>query len=156
MLINRRGTICHISKIDEPNKLWYPINLLITQYGNDYIEEKLGVTDPDLIKQLQDSFLDDLTKSNDRSKYLETQAIKFNNNEIAFYLADITKTTAILYIEILIPPEAYCGAGRCPRGYIWTQISKKDTPDILNEKLCIDHMRFARALHKKLWKVIGW
>jgi hypothetical protein len=154
MLIFRKGKVFHISKIDKPNKLWYPINLLIAQYGEDYAQEKLGVTDPDLVKQLQDAFLDDLTRSNDRSQYLESHAVKFDGNEISFYLDNITKSTATLYIEILIPPEAYRGTGRCPRGYVWANISIWDTPETLAEKLYVDNIRFIKALHKKLKKIM--
>ena len=156
MLINRRGIVCHISKIEKPYRLWYPINLLIPQYGDDYVNEKLGVTDPDLVKQLQDEFLEALTKSNDKSEYLETHTVKFDKNDFEFYLTDITKSSATLFIEILFSPEAYHEPGRCPRGYVWTPITKKDTPEALGGKLYTTNKRFAKSLYKKLWKMMGW
>jgi hypothetical protein len=156
MLINRNGIICHISKTNSPYQLWYPINLLIPQFGDNYVEEKLGVTDPDHVKRLQDEFLEALPRSNDKSEYLKTNIFRFDKTDFAFYLADITESSVTIYIELLLSTEAYDGAGRCPRGYVWARITKKDTPETLGEKFYTTNKRFAKALHKKLWEMMGW
>jgi hypothetical protein len=156
MYINRKGITCHIAKIDKP-RIWYPINLLIPSFSEEYIAEKLGITDPEKTKSLQDEFLQSLESVPTNSwDYLESRSVRHDKHDWMFYLADKNKSSATLFIELLISPEAYHGSERCPRGFVWTQVTKKDTPETLAEKLYTTNMRFAKALYRKLWKIMGW
>jgi hypothetical protein len=157
MLINRKGIICHVSKAETPHALWYPINLLIPRYGDDYIEEKLGVTDPETIQHLQDEFLVAFeTISKGMPDILETHSVRFDKYDWDYYLADKCEESVTVFLERCLAPEDIESSNRHASGYVWAVIERSDTPEEVCEKLQCTQEAFARAFYKKLWKIMGW
>ena len=157
MLINHHGIICHISKIEEPYRIWYHISHLIPEYSDKYIQEKLGVTDPPTIRRLRDEFDTALgTLNSGKPDLLEAHSFRFDKHEWTFYLDDKTENSITLFIERGLSPNIIGQTGRHPRGLAWAVIDKADSPEMICQKLNDDQLAFAKALHKKLKKIMGW
>ncbi|MCD6161270.1 MAG: hypothetical protein J7K40_02520 [candidate division Zixibacteria bacterium] len=160
MFIDYNSTICFISKISEPYKFRYHIRADLERYGNDYIKEKLGVTDPDIQKQLQNEFYK-ATKSYKKSKQnlLERHTLRYLKTDFSFYLTDITPDSATIYFEKgldALYPGKPRGLKNPPHGCPWAVIYKTDTPEIIQAKLYDAWKSFGVALHRKLKKIMGW
>jgi hypothetical protein len=63
LLVNRNGVICHLAKIGMPYHIWYPVSLLLPEFYENYITEKLGITDEKTIQWLKDQFQNDKRES---------------------------------------------------------------------------------------------
>jgi hypothetical protein len=157
MFINYKGSICFISKVEKPYRIWYGINLEIPIYGDDYVVEKLGVTDPIKIKELQDAFLDALTRVPQKSSELvESHTVRYDKYVWTFYLANKSKKSVTIFLKKNPSPKVIKTTGRHPLGCSWATIERTDTPEDLIRKLYSTEKQFFKALHKKLWKVMNW
>jgi hypothetical protein len=157
MIINRKGIVSHISKIGYPNFIWYPISLLIPQYGADLIHSKLGVTDSKAIQFLQDEFSQALQEaSGGLPDFLETHTLRFDKHDWCFHLADKNDRFVTVFLERGLDLRAAKPMVPHPLGYAWAIFEPRDTPETINRGLYCDDMKFAKALHRKLWKVMGW
>ncbi len=158
MFINHNGIICHISKIDSPHKIWYHIWIDLERYGENYIREKLGVTDAILQKTLQDEFYE-VAESRRKTKLLESHNLRLDKTDYAFYLTDKTEDSVTVFIEkglFTLYPGQPNGIDRPPRGYPWAVIYENDTPEQIQAKLLDDRRKFGVALHKKLKRIMTW
>ncbi len=158
MLINHNGIICHISKISQPHRIWYHIWVDLERYGDDYIREKLGVTDAILQKMLQDEFYE-VAESRRKTKVLESHNLRLDKTDYAFYLANETRDSITIYMEkglFTLYPSHPGGMKHPPLGYPWAVIRKTDTPEIIRSKLYDYRKRFGIAMQKKLKKIMGW
>jgi hypothetical protein len=157
MIINRKGIISHISKIGYPNFIWYPISMLIPQYGANLIYSKLGVTDPKAIQFLQDEFSQARQEASEGVlELLETHSFRFDKCEWYFHLADNNERSVTVFLERGLSFGAAAPTGPYPLGYAWAILEPSSTPDAINQGLFCDDLKFAKALHRKLWKVMGW
>jgi hypothetical protein len=157
MLINRKGIICHVSKIASPYFIWYPISLLIPQYGENYIKEKLGITKPEEIQCLQDEFQTALQSASEGTPDLfEEHTLRFDKYDWPFYLADKNERSVTIFLERGLSPDMIRPAESLPHGYAWAIIQPDDTPETINRLLYCGDMKFGRALCKKLWKLMEW
>ncbi len=156
MFIKHNKTICYISYTTTPNRLWYHINIDIPIYGNDYIKEKLGITNPEQAEELRKQF-EKAVESYDEhtADYLETHTLKFNSEQYPFYLVRISKTATMIFIEkglhTLDPDNP-----QCPRGNPWAVVYNSDSPEIIIDKFYDDRKALGIALHKKLKKLMNW
>ena len=158
MLINHNGIICHISKISQPHKIWYHIWIDLERYGDDYIREKLGVTDAILQKTLQDEFYE-ATESRRKRKVLESHNLRLDKTDYPFYLTNKSKDSITVFMEkglFTLYPGQPNGMDRPPKGYPWAIIYKTDTPEIIQAKLYDHRKRFGPAMRKKLKKIMAW
>jgi hypothetical protein len=157
MIINRKGIVSHISKIGYPNFIWYPISFLIPQYGADLIYSKLGVTDPKAIQFLQDEFSQALQEASEGVlELLETHTFRFDNHDCYFHLADKNERSVTIFLERGLSLGSAKPIVPHPLGYAWAILEPSSTPEDINKGLYCDDMKFARALHRKLWKILWW
>jgi len=160
MLINHNGMICYVSKIDHPHRIWYHIRIDLERYGEDYIEEKLGITVPTVQQQLQDEFYEaSRSYKKQKAKLLEGHNLRLDKTDYPYYLHNKTKDSVTVFIEkglFTLYPSHPGGMKHPPLGYPWTIIYKTDTPEIIQAKLYDHRKRFGPAMRKKLWKVCGW
>ncbi len=160
MLINHNGIICNISKIDEPHTIWYHIRIDLERYGEDYIEEKLGVTDPIIQRKLQDEFYKaSRSYKKEKSKLTEEHILQLDKLDYPFYLDNKNKNSITVFIEkglFTLYPSHPGGMKHPPLGYPWATILKTDTPEIIQSKLYDTRKRFGVSMHKKLKKIMGW
>ncbi|MCP3685987.1 MAG: hypothetical protein GY861_25360 [bacterium] len=156
MFIKHNKTICYLSFITAPNRLWYHINIDIQIYGNDYIKEKLGVIDPEQAEELRKQF-EQAIESFDKRKtdYLEKHILKFNKEQYPFYLLRINKTATMIFIEkglhTLDPDNPHY-----PRGNPWAVVYNTDGPETIMNKLYDDRKDFGAEIHKKLKELMNW
>lgn len=160
MLVNHNGIPCHILKIKHPHRIWYHININLLLLGEDYIAEKLGVTDPAVQHLLQDEFYE-AAKNYKKSEHilLDRHSLRYDKTYIQFYLADITPNSVTVYIEtslLTLFPNKPNGMKRPPLGCPWAVIHKSDTPEIIRDRLYHTYKSFGEALHRKLKKIMGW
>lgn len=151
--INHNGITCHISKIDQPYKIWYHIWVKIERYGEDYIEEKLGVTDPILQQEIQDEY-NRAAKSyhQRRPKPLEGHNLRLDGTDYPYYLANKTRSSVTVYME----KGLFTLGENRPTGHPWAIINKADKPAQIQGKLYDHRKRFGEVMHKKLHKIMGW
>jgi hypothetical protein len=151
MFINHNGITCYVSKIDQP-RIWYHIWIDIQNFGNNYIKEKLGVTDPHLQQKLQDKFRQAIKSHIQQSDLLEAHNLRLDKTDYPFYLAEKSKDSVTVFMEKGL---FTLGEGR-PLGYPWAVIHRHDTPEKIQAKLYDHRKRFGVAMHKKLRKIYGW
>ena len=160
MIINHNGILCHISKINQPHKIWYHISVTIERYGKDYIREKLGVTDPTIQQKLQDEFYRATKSYNQRQpELLEENNLRLDKTDYPFYLTDKARDSVLVFMEkglFTLYPGQPNGMECPPKGYPWAIIDKTNTPEIIQAKLYDNRKRFGAAMYKKLWKICGW
>lgn len=160
IFINHNGIICHISKVDQPHKIWYHIWIDIARYGEDYIRGKLGVTDDKIQRKLQDEFCRAAESyKKQKAKLLEGHNLRLDKTDCPYYLHNKTKDSVTVFIEkglFTLYPSHPSGMKHPPLGYSWSIINKTDTPEIIQAKLYDHRKRFGPAMRKKLWKVCGW
>ena len=152
MFINRNGLIYYISKLENP-RIWYHIWGDIANYGQDYIEEKFGVTDPDIQQKLRDDFYSAIESHKiQQSDLLEEYNLRFDKTDYPFYLIDKTKSSVIIFME----KGLFTLGENRPLGYPWAIIYRTDTPQQIQAKLFDHRKRFGEVMHKKLRTICGW
>ena len=160
MFINHNGIICHISKISQPHRIWYHIWIDLERYGDNYIEEKLGVTDPKIQRKLQNEFYRAVISYKSKpTETLEAYDLRLDKTDYPFYLNSKTNNSVTVFIEkglFTLYPGQPNGMERPPKGYPWSIIYKTDTPEIIQAKLYDHRKRFGPAMRKKLYKACGW
>ena len=160
MLINHNSIICYVSKIDHPHRIWYHIRIDLERYGDNYIEEKLAITDPTVQRKLQDEFYEaSRSYKKQKAKLLEGHNLRHDKTDYPYYLHNKTKNSVTVFIEkglFTLYPSHPGGMKRPPLGYPWSTIYKSDTPEIIQSKLYDDRKRFGISLHKKLKKIMAW
>lgn len=160
MLINHNGIICHISKINQPHRIWYHIWIDLERYGENYIREKLGITDQTVQRKLQDEFYRAVISYTSKpTETLEEHTLRLDKTDYPFYLTDKTKDSVTVFMEkglFTLYPGQPNGMDRPPKGYPWTIIYKTDTPEVIQAKLYDHRKRFGPAMHRKLKKIMAW
>ncbi len=152
MFINHNGIICHISKIDQPHRIWYHIWIDIARYGEDYIREKLGVTDPIIQQNLRNEFHRAVIAYRMKpTEVLEAHSLRLDKVDYPFYLANKTENSVTVYME----KGLFTLGENRPTGHPWAVIYKTDAPEQIQAKLYDHRKRFGPALRKKLWKICG-
>ncbi len=156
MFIKRNNQICYVSYITTPHRIWYHINIDIPIYGNDYIKEKLGVTNSEQAKGLRKQF-EQAVKSYDEktTDYLETHILNFNGEQYPFYIVHISKTATMIFIEKGLHAIYSDDKLQCPRGNPWAVVYNTDSPETLMEKLYDNRKIFGVVIHKKLKKIMN-
>lgn len=152
MFVNHQGIVCYISKIDSP-RIWYHIRVDIGNYGNDYIKEKLGITDPEAQRRLQDEFYRAANPSKiQQTDLLEEHDLRLDKVDIPFYLVNQTKNSVTVFME----KGLFTLGNDRLHGYPWAVIYNTDSPQMIQEKLFDHRKRFGTAMRKKLWKICEW
>ena len=152
MFINRNGLVYYISKIENP-RIWYHINLRIPRYGEDYIKSKLGVTDPEVQRRLQDEFYRAInSKKIQQTDLLEEHNLRLDKIDYPFYLVNQTKSSVSVFME----KGFFTLSEWHPGGYPWAVINSIDSPQMIQEKLFDHRKRFGIAMYKKLRKICSW
>jgi hypothetical protein len=157
MIINRKGIVCKILRIEYPYYIWYPFRMLLHRLEKDYIIEKLGATHPEKIRRLQDEFADAHQEATEGPPdFLETHTLRFDKHDWYFHLADKSERSVTIFLERGLSFSAAAPTVPHPLGYAWTILEPRDTPETINRGLYCNDIKFAKALHRKLWKVMGW
>ncbi len=157
MFIKRKNEICYISYITTPHRLWYHINIDIPVYGNDYIKEKLGITNPGQAEELRKQFEQAVKSYDDKTTdYLETQMINFNSDQYPFYIVRINKTATMVFIEKSLHTLYSDDKLQCPRGNPWAIVYSTDCPEVVMEKLYDNRESFGEVMLMKLKKLMNW
>ena len=152
MFINHNGIICYISKINHP-RIWYHIWVDIANYGQNYIKEKLGVTDPIIQQKLRDDFYHAIESHKiQQSDLLEEHNLRFDKTDYPFYLVNRTKFSITIFME----KGLFTLGENRPLGYPWAIIYRTDTPQQIQAKLFDHRKRFSEVMHKKLRKICSW
>lgn len=159
MFINRKNDAYYISKTETPNNVWYPINLEIARYGEDYVKSKLGVTDPIQQRDLRIEFYEATRNTKILTDEVEYQTLRYNDMEYPIYLHNRTAESVTVFIEkglfTLYPGEPN-EMDHPPNGYAWNVITCTDTPEIIQEKLYDTEFEFGIAMCDKLREIMGW
>ena len=162
MFIKRKNNIYFISYINQPHRIWYPINFKIPRYGDDYVKSKLGITDPIKQRDLRIEFYDNIRLSEDdiKSDMLEQHFLDYGRFEYPFYLNDKTEDSVTVFIEKgldTLKPNPKTGVWEHAHGYPWGIIYKDDSPDEIALKLYYDDDGdFGEVMHKMLKKLMNW
>jgi hypothetical protein len=157
MLINLKGIISHISKIGTPYFIWYPMSLLMPELSEDYIRAKLGITKPEEVKFLQEEFMRTHRQIlEEPPELLETHTVRYDNYDWYFHLAGRFKSSLNVFLERGLTVETANHEGHLPQGYAWAVIQPDHSPEDINQLLYCGDVKFAKALHKKLKKIMGW
>ncbi|MCD6161032.1 MAG: hypothetical protein J7K40_01285 [candidate division Zixibacteria bacterium] len=152
MFILRKGQTCFISKIEEPHKIWYHINLDIPRYGDDYVRSKLGVTDSIQQRDIRIEFYEAIRNNNIRTDELKYHILRLDKTDYAYYTHQVYSNVVTVFIEkgLFTLDEHYL------QGNPWAIICQKDTPEQIQAKLYDHRKRFGEVMHKKLQKICGW
>ena len=152
MFILRNNETCFISKIEEPHKIWYHINLDIARYGDDYVKSKLGVTDPILQRDLRIEFYEAIRNSKIRTNELNYHILRLGKTDYRYYTLQEYSNVVTVFMEkgLFTLGEWY------PQGNPWAIIYQKDTAEQIQAKLYDHRKRFGVAMKKNLDKICGW
>jgi hypothetical protein len=157
LLVNRNGVICHVAKIGVLYQIWYPVNLLLPEFYENYITEKLGITDAETIRWLQDQFRNDKRESiMPDAGILESHSLRHEKRDWLLHLDRNGERSVTIYLERGVYPEPGNPIMPHQKGYAWGIIMSDDTPETINQTLHCGDLKFARALYKNLWKVMAW
>ena len=147
--------MCHIVKLGNPYYIWYPFNLMHPESYEKQLKEKLGLTDPKVIQFYRDELLNAQQEASEwPPEFLETHTLRFDKHDWHFHLADRNDRSVTVYLERSLNIGSAKPVIPHPYGYAWVIIENCDTPETINEGLHCGDLKFAKALHKKLWKML--
>ena len=161
MFITRKNEPYFISYIEKPHRIWYPINLEIPRYGEDYVKSKLGVTDPIKQRDLRIEFYEAIRNPKDiiESNTLEPYFADYGRFAVPFYIHKNAGDSVTVFIEkgfqtLKHNPET--GAWEHGDGYPWGVIDKSDSPDEIAFKFYDDDIEFGASMKEELNEIMGW
>ena len=161
MFITRKNEPYFISHIENPHRIWYPINLQIPRYGDDYVKSKLGVTDPIRQRDLRVEFYEAIRNRKDiiKSNTLEPYFVDYGRFAVPFYIQKYTEDSVSVFIEKglnKLKPNPETGIWEHPHGYPWGIINKRDNPEEIALKLYDDDIEFGVSMKETLNEIMAW
>ena len=161
MFIKRKNDLYFISYIEEPHRFWYPINMEIPRYGEDYAKSKLGVTDPIKQRDLRIEFYETIRNPKDciKSMMLEQYLLDFGRFAIPFYLHNKTEDSVTVFIEKglnTLKPNPVSGVWEHAHGNPWNIINKNDSPEEVALKLYDEDREFGVTMKETLDEIMEW
>ena len=150
-----------ISSIENPHKVWYPINSEIARYGDDYVKSKLGITDSIQQRDLRIQFYEAIRNPKDiiESNTLEPYFVDYGRFAIPFYIRKNAEGSVTVFIEKglnTLKPNPETDAWEHGNGYPWGIINKSDSPEEITLKLYDDDMEFGASMKEELDEIMAW
>lgn len=152
MFIKRANGIHYISKIEKPYRIWYPINLQIPRYGEDYVKSKLGVTDPIHQRDLRIEFYEATRNNKIRTDELRYNVLGFDGTEYPYYAHQEYANVVTVFIE----KGLFTLGENRPGGYAWAVIYESDYPENIASKLYDDDIEFGASMKEELIEIMDW
>lgn len=152
MFILKNDQKFFISSIEKPHRIWYPINLAIPRYGDDYVKSKLGITNPIQQRDLRIEFYEAIRNAEIRTDEVVYHSLRLDKTDYPFYTIREYSNVVTVYME----KGLFTLGEKRPGGYPWALIYQNDTPEQIQAKLYDDRKRFGVAMRRKLWKTCGW